>query len=53
LKGTHQPPDLVKRPGDGGLPKQVEMEAPPRMSTVEEIRAFFSGEGTRVVYTES
>jgi hypothetical protein len=53
FKGTHAPPDPVKRPGDGGLPDQVELEAPPRMSTPEEIRAFFSGEGTRVVVTDS
>jgi hypothetical protein len=32
----------------------VELAEPPRMSTKEEIRAFFGGgEGTQIVYSES
>lgn len=53
FKGTHRLPEPVRRPGDGGRPDTVELSEPPRMSTPEEIRAFFSGTGTRITYTES
>lgn len=52
FKGHHEPPRPLQRPGDGH-PEQVELSAPPRMSTPEEIRAFFQGAGTRITYSES
>lgn len=53
FKGRHTPPKPVQRPGDGGQPQRVELSEPLRMSTAAEIRAFFSGTGTRITYTES
>lgn len=46
FKGPHDPPELVPRPGDGGLPDQVAMVAPPKMSSPAELKSFF---GTDVV----
>jgi hypothetical protein len=40
----------VPRPGSG---EQVEMAEVPKMSSPEEVRAFFTGSGTKVVYSQS
>jgi hypothetical protein len=50
FKGDPQPPAPVPRPGDGGQPTVVELAEPPRMSSKEEIRAFF---GQSIRYSES
>lgn len=50
FKGPHERPEPVLRPGDGGQPERVELDEPPRMSTPEEIRAFF---GASMRYSES
>jgi hypothetical protein len=50
FKPPHPEVVPVPRPGGGG---QVETTEVPRMSTAAEIRAFFTGDGTRVVYSES
>ncbi|HEV8652036.1 MAG TPA: hypothetical protein VG276_22220 [Actinomycetes bacterium] len=50
FKGDPPVPDPVPRPGDGGRPETVELAEPPRMSTKEEIRAFWGG---AVRYSES
>jgi hypothetical protein len=47
FKPPHPEVVPVPRPGQDG--QQVPTAEPPRMSTPEEIRAFFSGEGTRVL----
>jgi len=49
-------PELIPipRPGqNGGNRVSGEMVEPPKMSSREEIRAFFGGSGTKVVYSES
>jgi hypothetical protein len=50
FKGPHPEPVRVPRPGDGAPPAAESNghAEPPRMSTREEIRAFFRGEGTTV-----
>jgi hypothetical protein len=50
FKGEHKVPQPLKRPGE---PEELQLQTPPRMSSPAEIKAFFSGEGTRVVYNES
>lgn len=42
-------PEMVPVPRPG----QQQQEGPPQMSTAAEIRAFFSGDGTRLVYSDS
>jgi hypothetical protein len=51
FKPPHPEAVPVPRPGLDG--EQVATTEPPRMSTAAEIRAFFTGDGTRVVYSES
>jgi len=50
FKGEPSPPAPLPRPGDGGHPEVVELATPPRMSTKEEIRAFWGG---AIRYSES
>ena len=51
FKPPHPEVVPVPRPGHDG--QQVATAEPLRMSTAAEIRAFFSGDGTRVVYSDS
>lgn len=54
FKAPHPEPVQVPRPGQNGQASGVgEMVAPPKMSTREEIRSFFGGEGVKAVYSES
>jgi len=50
FKGEPSLPESVPRPGDGGRPDVVELAEPPRMSSKEEIRAFW---GSAIMYSES
>jgi hypothetical protein len=50
FKGKHEVPKSVRRPG---IQPDAEEADPPRMSTPAEIKAFFSGQGTKVVYSDS
>ena len=50
FKPPHPEMVPVPRPGSG---EQVETAEVPKMSSPEEIRAFFTGSGTKVVYSES
>jgi hypothetical protein len=46
-------PQVVPVPRPGQDPAAAATVEPPRMSTPAEIRAFFSGDGARLIYSDS
>lgn len=55
IAGVRHPERIppVPRPGINGQREVGELAEPPKMSTREEIRAFFGGSGTKAVYSDS
>ncbi len=55
FKPPHPEPVPIQRPGQGGNGQQQvgELAEPPRMSSKDEIRAFFGGPGAKVVVSDS